>query len=387
MSQTHNTYSKRQQLGVPRQSFFNMKITPFYFASIFVGLLLVGGCEKTPVIETYVISTRVPQEFLPKKQRMLGAFFPRGDQVWFFKVMGPDSAISEVIQPFRTFVETVAFVDNEPLLNDLPANWRRAADKPMRFASISVETPQKQLDISISSLSLQEDWDRQVVANVNRWRGQLNLPSSDAPLAGGESLDVLASEQDGVWVDLIGEPSDSSSAMVPPFASGATAGPAASLSQSTAENKDSQPVAKNDDPRIQFDRPEGWRDGRASSMRLASFVVGPEDSASEMTVIVAGGDLRGNISRWLGQITEGELSDAVIDQAIESAEQLEVDGRKAQRFLLKSQSDSDSQAIDATIVPLGSEQSIFIKMTGPLGTVESQKRQIQDFLKSLRFKF
>ena len=360
-----------------------MKI-PLHLTLLSLSLFVVGGCEEPARIESYVISTEVPTEFLPQKQRMLGAIFPKGDQVWFFKVMGPEPAIAGVAETFRQFVETIPYNEDGPLLTSLPDGWRRAADKPMRFASVSVETPQKQLDISISALSLQENWEEQVIANVNRWRGQLALSNSTKPLAGAENFDVKASDGDGVWVDLTGDVSESaSSTMVPPFASSSRNAPAATLSQSASQKPQ---IASNDDPRLEYKRPEGWRDGRASSMRLASFDVGPEGATAEMTVIIAGGDLRGNVKRWLGQISDVDVSDELVDKALEDAQQFEVDGLDAQRFILRGDSsDSEKQMIDATIIPVGEEQSVFIKMTGPPETVDSQRAEVQTFLESLQF--
>lgn len=363
-----------------------MKI-PLHLISLSLLLLVVSGCEEPARIESYIISTEVPAEFLPQKQRMLGAMFPKGNQVWFFKVMGPEPAIAGVAETFRQFVEKVPYNEDGPLLTSLPDGWRRAADKPMRFASVSVETPQKQLDISISALSLQENWEAQVSANVNRWRGQLALSNSTKPLAGAETFDVEASDGEGVWVDLTGDVSESaSSAMVPPFASSSRNAPAATLSQSASQAGQKPQTASNDDPRLQYKRPEGWRDGRASSMRLASFDVGPEGATAEMTVIIAGGDLRGNVKRWLGQISDVDVSDELLDKALKDAQQFEVDGLSAQRFILRGDSSgSDKQIIDATIIPVGEEQSVFIKMTGPPETVDSQSAEVQTFLESLQF--
>ena len=354
--------------------------------AIAVVLTAAAGCDQPASIETYVISTAVPSELMPKKQRMLGAMFPRGDQVWFFKVMGPESSIAAIGNDFRGFVEGVSFADQGPLLNSLPEGWRRAADKPMRFASLSVETAEKQLDISVSSLTRQEDWNQQVVANVNRWRGQLGLDNSSEPLAGGEILAATSSDGPGVWVDLTGEPSSISNSMVPPFAGGNQMAPAATLSQ-TPETKGDNKLASNDDPRLEYVRPSTWRDGKASSMRLASFNVGPDDAVAEMTVIVAGGDLRGNVKRWLGQVIQGEAPDELVDQSIAESIQIQVDGREAQRFFLTSDAEEVDMCIDATIVPLGDQQSVFIKMTGPSQTVEAQGDKIRDFLESLRFNF
>ncbi len=120
-------------------------------------------------------------------------------------------------------------------------------------------------------------------------------------------------------------------------------------------------------------------------MRLAAFDVGPEDEAAELTVIEAGGDLRGNVARWLGQVWEGkEVPSEVVDQAMADAQALEVDGRKAQRFFLAGEDASAGRAIDATVIPLGERQSLFVKMTGPVMIVTEQSDAIASFLKSLQ---
>src|SRR5690606_16542280 len=105
---------------------------------------------------------------------------------------------------------------------------------------------------------------------------------------------------------------------------------------SSAPNPSPPPTQNSASPdspaaRLKYDRPEGWRDGKMSSMRMASFNVGPEDAEAEITVIPAGGDIRGNVARWLGQIRPEGVADEVVDQALENAEKIKVDGRDAQR--------------------------------------------------------
>ena len=42
-------------------------------------------------------------------------------------------------------------------------------------------------------------------------------------------------------------------------------------------------------------------------------------------------------------------------------------------------------AIDATIVPMDDGTSMFIKMTGPISTLNDQNEQLGEFLNSLKF--
>lgn len=213
-------------------------------------------------------------------------------------------------------------------------------------------------------------------------------------------MTVASSDGKSIWVDLVGKSGESS--MMPPFAggggpfAGGNMPPAMPPSTGTGSSEDSAGNKTSDsldavanaptstaDERLKFDRPEGWRDGKMSSMRMAAFDVGPEDAPAEITVIPAGGDLRGNVARWLGQVRDGNAPDDVVDQLIEDATNVEVDGRPGQRFLLTSE-EEDGQAIDATIIPLDGGMSLFIKMTGPAKTVTSESEAIAAFLDSLK---
>ena len=134
---------------------------------------------------------------------------------------------------------------------------------------------------------------------------------------------------------------------------------------------------------LKFDRPADWRDGRMSMMRMAAFNVGPEDTQAEVTVITAGGDLRGNVARWIGQVRDGTPPDDVVDKAMETAEELTVSGIKAKRYVLLPEDGSTGNAIDATIVPQDSGMSLFIKMTGPVETVKTQHDALTAFIESI----
>ena len=368
--------------------------------------LALAGCSNTDPIITYTVPTEVPEQLQADNRRMLAAIVPHGDQAWFFKVVAEQPAIDPVVARFREFVQTVPFEDGNPVLDELPEGWHRAGEKPFRYASININTPAKQLDLSISKLSRQDDWDQFVAMNVNRWRGQVGLEDDSSQWAGAQPIDVAAADAQAVWVDLIGKPataaSGSSAAPMAPFASRTgMPDPQGMPTQQAGDDQAAAPAGSADEPGsaqdkstqtgstgrggLQFDRPEGWRDGRMSSMRLAAFNVGPEDAdtPTEVTVITAGGDLRGNVARWLGQVRGGNVPDEVVDQALADAEKLTVDGRAAQRFRLTGENPHEGSAIDATIIPLEGNFSLFVKMTGSAETVREQSEEMKSFLESL----
>tara|TARA_R110002073_G_scaffold65408_13_gene163391 strand:- start:17368 stop:18552 length:1185 start_codon:yes stop_codon:yes gene_type:complete len=381
---------------------------PRYFAISCVMLVLAAasGCQKTDPIVTYSIPTEMPEQLRTGNDRMLAAMVPKGDQTWFFKITAaPEKAVAVVEDDFRKFVESIQFEDDKPVLDELPEGWQLGGSKPMRFASIDVNTPDKQLDISVSSLPKQSDWDAEVAMNVNRWRGQVGLPASTEKWASGKPLEIESADGPAVWVDIVGKSSGGSPPMMGGMAGGPMAGGpmargempnddihsgvaggsmASGSSPSTTPASDNGAASESPASRLKYDRPEGWRDGRMSSMRMAAFNVGPEDAEAEITVIPAGGDLRGNVARWLGQIRPEGVADEVVDKALQDAEKVKVDGRDGQRFLLLGTDPEAGTAIDATIVPLDEGFSLFIKMTGPAKTVTAESEAIKSFLESIK---
>ncbi|MEO9592366.1 hypothetical protein [Rhodopirellula bahusiensis] len=401
------------------------------FASVFcVGLLsILAGCSQEAPIVTYQVPTKMRAVLAAEDTRTIAAILPQKDQAWFFKIMGRESAVDSIDDTFREFVENVEFEDGKPNLDSVPADWRKGADRTMRFASYDINTPVQQLDLSVSQLSRMDDWSDFVVMNVNRWRKQVGLSESQKEWAAAETMTWSGADSEefadvpAIWVDVTGSVSDAGPPMMAggaPFASMAggpmtggasNAAPASdphaglprdaqeAIEQAKASGA-SMPAAKEkafpkesasdnapkSDPALDFDRPEGWRDGRMSMMRMAAFNAGPEEASAEITVISAGGDLRGNVARWMGQVDGGQPDDADVDQALESAEKLTVAGRDAQRFILHPK-DKDSQAtsIDATIVPLENDFSLFIKMVGPADVIADQDEAMRSFLKSLKY--
>lgn len=357
-------------------------------------LLACAGCRNEDPIVTYTIPTTMPAQLQAGKERMLAAMVPRGDNIWFFKITGPEAAIERVEQPFKQFVTDIEFEDDHPHWETLPDGWQKAGEKAMRYASIDITTPEKQLDLSISRLPKHGDWDEQVVANVNRWRGQVGLAPSTEKWAEGKPLQVPSSDGDSVWVDLVGEGGAAGSMMgTPPFAGGAPfAHPPIGQSSPMAEQAGQgdatagpESSAKTTgEPPLKYKAPAGWRDGRMSMMRWAAFNVGPDDAAAELTVMPAGGDLRENVARWIGQIRPSGSTDELVDQAFADAQTIQVDGRESKRYLLLGEDTDEGTAIDATIIPLDDGMSLFVKMTGPTKTVRDASDEIADFLKSIQ---
>ena len=120
--------------------------------------------------------------------RMLAAIVPHGNTAWFFKLSGPSGAVGKQTETFDALVKSVTFPESaggKPQWK-LPTGWEQKPGSQMRFATLVLpaesaadsgsKSPSKPLEVSVTSLpwSSQGEAD-QLLANVNRWRGQMQL--------------------------------------------------------------------------------------------------------------------------------------------------------------------------------------------------------------------
>ncbi len=387
------------------------RLAPGAWVTLGVAVLFLGlvGCDETPPIRQYTVQTQVPETLLTR-DRMLAAIIPRSPKVWFAKMVGPTDAVDYAKNDVRRFVQELRFENDSPDLESLPGGWRQSpGDRPMRFATLLIDTPGKQLELAISDLPRTGDWDTQVLMNVNRWRGQLGLPDSDAPWGGGEVLQAVSADSEpAIWLDLTGQTKGPGAPMGPeatmgpgaPMISGVDGQRGAAKNQSSTSSASplvpvaaSQSASSVSDDKLAYAAPPQWRAGQVGGMRLAEFEIGPAEQtpAAELTIIPAGGDARGNVARWLGQIRGDSPPGDVVDRALEDAETLVVSGRDSQRYFLGGQdgdaaakSEEQAQAIDVTIVPMEGGMSLFIKATGPEDVLRAERERITLFLESIR---
>ena len=173
------------------------------------------------------------------KARILGGIFPLPGATWFFKMMGPDQLVESQRDAFRQFLESVKVSEaptvaadsapapapmsansgggntnaptpppiepsqGGPLQYTLPPNWQEKPLSPMRLASFKAVAPNgKETDVSVVSLPGVAGGD---LANVNRWRGQVNLGPVDEDTLARTAEHVKANGHDYLLVDLVSD--------------------------------------------------------------------------------------------------------------------------------------------------------------------------------------
>ncbi|HMC12601.1 MAG TPA: hypothetical protein VKH44_14980, partial [Pirellulaceae bacterium] len=216
------------------------------FASILAAALAYAlGCQKAEQIHTYIVpketkATAVADATDTKPgeptDRMLAAILPAGGQAWFFKAVGPIADIDKHEKEINDFFANLTLAPDGRVNWKLPAGWKEEAGNGIRLATIVVPGD-KRLEITVSTATW-SDSQKSMLDNVNRWRGQLQLPPVTAKQLPDVSHESKAGERPITIVDMRGQ--FKSGGMTPPFAGGSF-GPRATGSRSTTNSADGLP--------------------------------------------------------------------------------------------------------------------------------------------------
>jgi len=153
--------------------------------------------------------------------KVVTAFIHRDTRSWFFKLQGAPEHVDAQRTAFVEFLKTVKFdvaasptpspppaaSSDPPPPSDVPgtppSGWKTTAPGPMQAAKFSVpEKDGAKADVTVSVFPSDTGGH---VANVRRWRGQINLPEADdaaiatliKPLPGGPPNAVMAELENG----------------------------------------------------------------------------------------------------------------------------------------------------------------------------------------------
>lgn len=355
-------------------------------AILFAGLTLTG-CERRSEIQSY----EVPKPDVVweanhvggKKEssgawRIIGAIIPRADALWFLKTEGASDATAELLEPMIRVVKGLTFEGGNPKWS-LPVGWTEKPGNEFRYATLVAPGNR---EISISRLPRGEQpLPEQLLANVNRWRGQVSLPPTDADGLkadsvsfdlefGDEKLPVTFVNLEGTRGSPGGMGMGPAGGVRPPFAGGGGPAPAAA-GKST----------------FQYETPAGWKAGPSNGIAALSFVVPTEagEAVGGLKITVtelpaAANDLVENVNRWRGQVG---LSPAAADEVKNSLSTVKVLGVDATEVVLSSPDGAPSRTIHG-IIAVDGAQMWFIKLDGPTALAEREREAFRTFAQSLK---
>lgn len=348
-----------------------------------LGLLLaalVAGCGQEEGIRTYTVSKSLPSD------RMLAAIVPYEGEAWFLKLTGPNEAVEDVEPAFRKLIASVRR-DGSDLAWDLPAGWTKQPGGQMRFATLVVESGGQSLECSVSRLPMAEaSLDSYILANINRWRGQMRQP----PLTLSElpKQSETLSTQDGrpaTVVSIEGELSGGGMAGgmgggmgAAPFAGGPARPPTAPSSSSASSETSAASVT--------YEQPASWSEGQKevsrggiSIRRDAAFEVRDGDRRVEITLTKlpggAGATLP-NVNRWRGQVG----LDSVTEEALRAdLKQLSFAGSPADYVQF-----SGTEQTVLGVVAERDGMTWFVKLQGDRELAERERPAFEKFVESIR---
>lgn len=351
---------------------------PRFAVALFVlsPVVLLGGCQKDD-IESYTVPKSHPSNLgLPTertKLRMLAALIPQGQHTWFFKLQAPEGNVAAHQQEFDQLLQSIRFADRAdgPITWTTPPGWRREAGNQMRYATLRPEVTEHPVELTVTDLPGDA---ANVLANVNRWRGQLSLPpvtEADLPTV---TKVVTIDGCTATVVDFTGYGKVGST--MAPFAGHPPVAP-------------SQPNPSGlVRPSIQYTKPENWLPlpEDASGIRFVGFQITEGDRSVQITITplsAQSGSLVANVNRWRGQIGLPEVSEMQLQRDLQETA---VAGKRCPYVdLIGAESAMPNRLRLIAVVARYGEWIWYFKMMGDPELVEQQQSSFKTFLRSVRF--
>ena len=338
-----------------------MRFVPAVFR-FYLFCLLLCGCDRGPDI-VHMKVDRAEIAVPPReKDRMLVAMIPDGDDVWFFRMDGVESAVKEREPNFDAIVRTLKFDGKgETPRWQLPPDWtEEVGQKQFQLATLRPKDNPKGVVIGVSKLA-RKGLGGDVLANVNRWRGMLGLPiakEEDLPQF-TQGFDVDGRK--GLLVDLRGR-----AGARPPM-------PQAPPPHNPADEGGN----------FKYDTPKGWAKVRPNNAIIREQLQVTEgDEKAEITVVLLPGKAGGiaeNINRWRGQIKLARIDDP--KQMAKEVVEINAGNHHGGLVDLVNTKAAAPNRILGVFIPT-EDATLFLKMIGPDALVGRQKANFEAFVKS-----
>lgn len=326
-------------------------------------------------------ASKIPLE----DRRILGAVIPYATQAFYIKATDRIDRLEAVASEFRTVVERFSVDPKTGSLElSLPEKWSmKKRENDIAMAELNVVTASGNVQFTITSLSKPEDlsqWDDYLLSNINRWRGQLQLPPTD----------VSSLQKDLPTVPRDGAP-------LPAYifdANGGSAKTSAIPPSNLNSNQpaDPSPVAKppatEPTQKLSYDKPDSWELQPPRAFREATFKIVRDQREGEVTISTKTRDAPiPNAAMWYGQLLkkdEPELQTQLATKTVDEAEDIQAGSRTAKLYTVRASDDADSKALLVAAIPTGEPGMCwFVKLNCDLRMIEEEKSVFLGFVNSL----
>lgn len=368
--------TQRRPRALVPTSFALMPHRRLISAAVLVLPVLLAGCEKREQVSTYTVasheSLQTPEYLALVAQRkagparMLAAIVPNGPALWFFKLQGPPELVADREPEFRELLKSIKFqADGSPKWT-LPAKWKEQPGNEMRFATLVL--PDSPLEVTVTTLPAGGDLTEAILANINRWRNQLELPFIDTDDLNARTETIKQGELTITLINIVGKVRPKAAM---PGGMSPMAAPMSNRAPAVPESAQEEPAE------IKFDKPKEWRDAPPKTFTLAVFEATEGNQKVTITLSRAGGSKVANVNRWRGQMGLKPMTD---DEVMKSLEKTSVGPRTGELVTLEK----DGQTMLGLMIPDG-DQSVFVKLTGDAELAKKERARFDAFAKSLKF--
>ncbi len=306
----------------------------------------------------------------------------------------------------------------------VPTGWtEQPGDSPMRYATLTDQRTTPPTEITVTRLGTKSG---SLLANVNRWRGQLGLPPTDetglahmthslersampativniaAPASDTDSpqrmLAAVFAQPDATWFFKLSNTSAIVEAAEPDFlalcrsihlepaASAPPSSPSSAIPNMMPGMGDGPPELtqpQNAGP-LTFVVPEGWKQDPSPRMaRIATLLIDDAPS-TELAISRFPGDVGGelaNVNRWRNQLGLPPIATLGAQEA--TTVTIGNHPARVYRFAALTGNENAS-AMFVALLPMHDE-TWFFKLTGPVSSVDAQRTRFEAFINSVSF--
>jgi hypothetical protein len=325
-----------------------MAVVKLVVPALLAAFAVAVGCDRNEPIRHY----RAPKD---PTWRMLAAIVPGSEQTWFFKLVGSSPRVEPRKEEFLGLLRSVK-VSGKEVKWTLPQGWKEEAGTGDRQATLRLGGPEPQLEVTVVQL---QGTAGGVLANVNRWRGQLGLAAlSESDLA----RQAVTLDLGGIQATVVDLEGPLKPATGRPMAASAPSGDEASLDAVRSL--------------FAFEVPSGWAENRTPQQgRVLELRAGD----ALVTLVVLGetaGGLTAHLNRWRDQAGLDALDEEGARRLVRTLPFLGRDGSYVEV--------AGPRRSILCAFTLGPPFSIFLKMDGAPDVVAGQRAAFEAFARSLR---
>jgi len=392
---------------------------PIHSILFFAAVAAFLGCSKeyharyydAPKIESEFVKGREPKPRqaappmmggsripLPER-RILGAVIPDKENVYFVKATDRTAHLASAESAFRTVVETFAIdpASGSPKF-ELPSGWslnlldnaNAGIGLAEMIAEINYEAPAGRIRFTVSKYNKPSEtaaWENYLLSQINRWRGQLELPPTTVPNLVSE-LPTIPREGAALPAYLFDANGGGASGST---ASGTTPSGTSAVETAPVSAEPIIPAAPATRPalKLTYDKPENWELQAAKPYREATFKVTKEGKEAEVTVSTARDTPVQNAGMWATQTTQvndPSAIEAMAKKTVEEAETLQVGTKTAKLYSIRASDQPDARSLLVVAIPMGEGgMSMFVKLNCELRMMEEEKSTFLSFVNTLRW--